>query len=292
MLFAVPDAFVCDDPDGPGPGLQPRRDQHLLPQSSTRQRDGHRARRQPTSPTGPTSGGTLRRQHRQLLVPEHAATSRSPAAPRTCSELQQRPEPGQSIATLATNPRRRRAARLPGRDRQGPDPNSPTCDWFRDPAAADAVGSSTAPRADCRKVPGHDRSPRSRPLPRAFSSASSQVAGCGGGSDASNSAAGAGPDLGVPLRLADCDDWNQADVSERLGTFRSCSNFAGGPTGSPAGHGTMLSTKRAYNVLRNWCQQSFAHGFKLYKLYTRAAAFRQPSLAPADFGCRRPSCRS
>jgi hypothetical protein len=101
--------------------------------------------------------------------------------------------------------------------------------------------------------------------------------GCGG-SDASNTASGAGPQIDVPLRLADCEDWNQADVSERLGTVGALSDFAGGPTGSPAGHGNTLSQKRGYEVLDNWCSQRFAHGFKLYKLYTRAAAFS--SLAP------------
>ena len=101
-----------------------------------------------------------------------------------------------------------------------------------------------------------------------------------GGDDASNTAAGAGPHIGVALRLADCDDWNQADVSERLGTVQQLADFAGGPTGgptgSPAGHGNTLSEKRGYDVLENWCQQSFASGFKLYKLYTRAAAFTPP----------------
>jgi hypothetical protein len=101
--------------------------------------------------------------------------------------------------------------------------------------------------------------------------------GCGG-SDASNTASGAGPQINVPLRLADCDDWNQADVSERLGTVKALSDFAGGPSGSPAGHGTTLSDKRGYEVLENWCSQDFARGFKLYKLYTRAAAFS--SLVP------------
>jgi hypothetical protein len=99
-----------------------------------------------------------------------------------------------------------------------------------------------------------------------------------GGSDASNTAAGAGPHIQVALRLADCDDWNQADVSERLGTVQQLADFAGGPTGSPAGHGNTLSQKRGYDVLQNWCEQRLARGFKLYKLYTRAAAFS--SLVP------------
>jgi hypothetical protein len=106
------------------------------------------------------------------------------------------------------------------------------------------------------------------------------VLGACGGDDASNTAAGAGPHIQVALRLADCDDWNQADVSERLGTVQQLADFAGGPTGgptgSPAGHGNTLSEKRGYEVMQNWCEQSFARGFKLYKLYTRAAAFTPP----------------
>ena len=103
------------------------------------------------------------------------------------------------------------------------------------------------------------------------------LTGCGG-SDASNTASGAGPRIGVALRLADCNDWNQADVSERLGTVQELSDFAGGPTGSPAGHGNTLSQKRGYDVLEGWCENTYARAFKLYKLYTRAAAFS--SLVP------------
>jgi hypothetical protein len=101
--------------------------------------------------------------------------------------------------------------------------------------------------------------------------------GCGG-SDASNTAAGAGPHIQAELRLADCDDWKAADVSERLGTLSQLRDFAGGPSGSPAGHGNTLSQKRGYDVLEGWCKNDFARGFKLYKLYTRAAAFS--SLVP------------
>jgi hypothetical protein len=103
--------------------------------------------------------------------------------------------------------------------------------------------------------------------------------GCGGG-DGSGTASGSGPRIGVALRLADCDDWNQADVSERLGTVRQLREFAGGPTGSPSGHGNVLSDERGYEVLENWCQARFARAFKLYKLYTRAAAFS--SLVPEN----------
>lgn len=98
------------------------------------------------------------------------------------------------------------------------------------------------------------------------------AAGCGG-SDASDTASGAGSHIQAELRLADCTDWKRADVSERLGTVRQLRDFAGGPTGSPAGRGNVLDDERAYQVLQSWCRNDFARGFKLYKLYTRAAAF-------------------
>jgi hypothetical protein len=99
--------------------------------------------------------------------------------------------------------------------------------------------------------------------------------GCGG----SGSPGGTpvqGPDLGVPLRLADCTDWKKADVSQRLGTVRELRDFAGGPSGSPAGHGNVLDEKKAYDLLQGYCGNFFARGFKLYKLYVRAAAFTPP----------------
>ena len=78
----------------------------------------------------------------------------------------------------------------------------------------------------------------------------------------------------MPLRLADCSDWREADVAERLGTVRQLRDFAGGPSGSPAGHGVVLADERAYEVLQGYCAADFADSFRLYKLYTRAAAFQ------------------
>ncbi len=101
------------------------------------------------------------------------------------------------------------------------------------------------------------------------------LAGCGG-SDSSNTASGAGPRIAVPLRLADCTDWKKADAAERLGTIAELRNFAGGPIGQTPGHGNVLEDKAAYNLLQNYCANYFARGFKLYKLYVRAAAFTPP----------------
>ena len=64
-----------------------------------------------------------------------------------------------------------------------------------------------------------------------------------------------GPHIAVPLQLADC---------------------TGGPTGSPGLRGNVLDDERAYRLFQNYCGNYFARGFKLYKLYTRAAAFSPP----------------
>ena len=102
------------------------------------------------------------------------------------------------------------------------------------------------------------------------------AAGCGASSPNSGTPQVQGPQIDVPLRLADCSDWNKSDVSQRLGTVGALRAFAGGPTGSPAGHGNTLPDKKAYDLLQNYCGNFFARGFKLYKLYTRAAAFTPP----------------
>jgi hypothetical protein len=47
----------------------------------------------------------------------------------------------------------------------------------------------------------------------------------------------------------------------------------GSETG-PAGTGSVLEDKDAYDLLSSYCGNQFAQGFKLYKLYQRAAAFR------------------
>lgn len=89
---------------------------------------------------------------------------------------------------------------------------------------------------------------------------------------------GAGIGIGVPIRLADCTDWRKADAAARLGTVGQIRDFAGGPVGSRGGRGATLPDERAYDLFQGYCENEFARAFKLYKLYTRAAAFQ--SLVP------------
>jgi hypothetical protein len=102
------------------------------------------------------------------------------------------------------------------------------------------------------------------------------LGGCLGGDSSGGRPASAGARIGTPLSLADCGDWRKATPSEREGTVRALRDFAGGPVGEGSGrHGATLEDGRAYQVLDDSCRQEFARSFKLYKLYTRAAAFRK-----------------
>jgi hypothetical protein len=103
------------------------------------------------------------------------------------------------------------------------------------------------------------------------------ASGCG--SDSSTQPQpGVGPSVGAPINLADCTDWNNANTAERLGTIEQLENFAGGPVvggsaSDPSGTGAVLDDDEAYDLLTRYCEPELARGFKLYKLYVRAAAF-------------------
>jgi hypothetical protein len=103
------------------------------------------------------------------------------------------------------------------------------------------------------------------------------LAGCGSGSS-TQPQVDVGPNVGAPINLADCSDWNRANTEQRLGTIHELKDFAGGPVvgnnaSSPSGTGAVLDDKQAYDLFNSYCKESFARGFKLYKLYERAAAF-------------------
>jgi hypothetical protein len=109
------------------------------------------------------------------------------------------------------------------------------------------------------------------------------TAGCGGGSKGTPDVPVQGLNVGQPIGLADCRDWEQASTEQRLGTIRELKNFAGGEVvgasaTDPHGPGSVLDDSKAYDLLDNYCKNTFARAFKLYKLYQRAASF---SGAPA-----------
>jgi hypothetical protein len=102
------------------------------------------------------------------------------------------------------------------------------------------------------------------------------LGGCGGSGHAKAGAVTPSPyGLGGSVRTVDCSDWKRGTLSQRLGAVVQLRDFAGGPVGSSAGiqNGPVLDDRQAYGILQRYCSHYFARGFKLYKLYTRAAAF-------------------
>jgi hypothetical protein len=101
------------------------------------------------------------------------------------------------------------------------------------------------------------------------------LVGCGGSEGAGRE--GPGVQLDDPIELADCTDWNDGSVEERLGTIRQIRTFIGGPVPGTGGRGVTLDDERAYDLFEEACSHSVAQGFTLYKLYVRAAAFSPES---------------
>jgi hypothetical protein len=97
--------------------------------------------------------------------------------------------------------------------------------------------------------------------------------GCGEGSEAPEpEVQGVGEvKAGSVAPLAQCRDWNGGTREEKLATIdeiRSQINLEDGTVEAPA-----LSDEEAYELFEDACRPAFAEGFRLYKLYARAAAF-------------------
>ena len=116
---------------------------------------------------------------------------------------------------------------------------------------------------------------RTLPLGAALICCVALMGGCDGSNRAATSAAGGSQPAGETVRLANCSAWKRATVAQRRAKVLELRAFAGGQVGSSAGiqRGPVLDNDRAYKLLQNYCGKYFARGFKLYKLYTRAAAF-------------------
>lgn len=98
------------------------------------------------------------------------------------------------------------------------------------------------------------------------------VAGGSEGSDAPEEVVGVGQvRVGSVAPLAQCSDWVDGTVEERQATIDDIQAQlnqpgADGPTPD-------LPDEEAYEVFEGACGQDYAVGFRLYKLYARAAAF-------------------
>jgi hypothetical protein len=76
---------------------------------------------------------------------------------------------------------------------------------------------------------------------------------------------------GKPLQQASCSEWNAASSEQRAAIVDVLHDLVGGPT--PYGPATALSADDAERLFDTRCAHSYARGWLLYELYTRAAAF-------------------
>src|SRR5437667_4598662 len=87
------------------------------------------------------------------------------------------------------------------------------------------------------------------------------IAGCGN-SGGQPPPGGVASRLGVPLRLSSCSDWRRSGYRERILTIGLLKKFAGGPSGSPAGHGVTLPDDKAYKLFQSYCSRPYASHFR------------------------------
>ena len=105
------------------------------------------------------------------------------------------------------------------------------------------------------------------------------LVGCGGSGDNATTTKELPVELRAPpvgrLTTANCHDWKRGTVAQRRSTVVALRKFAGGPVGSSEQlkNGPVLDDRRAYKLMQSYCKNYFARGFRLYKLYERAAAF-------------------
>ena len=98
------------------------------------------------------------------------------------------------------------------------------------------------------------------------------LVGCGSsGSDTGTTTTLSGTDL----QHLTCTDWQNADETRRdeiVAGFRAV--LGGQVTGRGAsGHGSVLDDDFAHRVFDNYCGETFARAFTLYKLYGQASGF-------------------
>lgn len=104
------------------------------------------------------------------------------------------------------------------------------------------------------------------------------LGGCGEGAsspgegEAPEEVSGVGQEIaGSVAPLAQCSDWSAGTEEERLATIADIraqlsQSGSDGPT-------PQLPDEEAYDLLERTCSKGYAEGFRLYKVYARAAAF-------------------
>jgi hypothetical protein len=78
---------------------------------------------------------------------------------------------------------------------------------------------------------------------------------------------------GKALQSARCTQWRRGSAHERAAIVSTLQAVVGGPT--PYGQASALPPHDATALFDRACSRSYARGFLLYELYTRAAAFHR-----------------
>ena len=98
------------------------------------------------------------------------------------------------------------------------------------------------------------------------------LAACGGDSEDESEATALGEvRVGSVAQFAQCRDWDSGTREERLATIddiREQINLQDSNVKTPE-----LSDEAAYELFESTCREDFAGGFRLYKVYARAAGF-------------------
>jgi hypothetical protein len=76
---------------------------------------------------------------------------------------------------------------------------------------------------------------------------------------------------GEKLQSARCRHWLSGNTAEKAAVVKTLKAVVGGPT--PYGPASTLPAPYAHDLFDRACPRSYARGFLLYELYTRAAAF-------------------
>lgn len=113
--------------------------------------------------------------------------------------------------------------------------------------------------------------PRARAGALALSIAAALALGACGGDEQEETEALGEVRVGSAAQLAQCRDWNAGTSEQQLETLeeiKAAINLKDGPVETPE-----LSDEAALDVIDSTCSNDFADGFRLYKVYARAAGF-------------------
>jgi hypothetical protein len=102
------------------------------------------------------------------------------------------------------------------------------------------------------------------------------LGGCGGSDAGPSAASSSAAAFAATVRTANCTDWRAASTGDRAALVAGMREFFSGQVDTPGLHGTALPDARAIQLFNNYCAQSYASAFTLYRLYGNAAAFTKP----------------